>query len=119
MDEQREIDSRSVGIDITADKLDADGASHCYLLQYMQDSGNLATQIINFQRGPIRNAGNNGVTHEALIAVLIDRLECYQQSQFKCEQNELAMQHLQHALTALEIRTNSRIKRGVEGTNEL
>jgi hypothetical protein len=33
---------------------------------------------ILFQNGPIAEAGVNGVTHEVLLAVLIDRLEAFQ-----------------------------------------
>jgi hypothetical protein len=37
-----------------------------------------ARKVILFQNGPITEAGVNGLTHEALIAILIDRLEGFQ-----------------------------------------
>ncbi len=70
-----------------------------------------------FQKGPIREEGVNGLTHETLLAVLIDRLEGFQSGAYECEENQLALDHLRKALTALHDRTLQRLVRGVEGTH--
>jgi hypothetical protein len=72
--------------------------------------------VIRFQNGPLRTVGLNGVTMEALIAVVIDRLKGFQSGSFACESNAEAMEHLRMALSALQHRTDDRIERGVEGT---
>ncbi len=72
---------------------------------------------IVFQNGPIKEVGTNGVTHEALLAILIDRLECFQAGPYKCEENALALSHLLDAQGALKRRTEKRLARGVEGTH--
>lgn len=72
---------------------------------------------IVFQNGPIKEAGVNGVTGEALIAILIDRLRCFQAGAYACQDNAKAIWHLRDALDCLQVRTRARIARGVEGTH--
>jgi hypothetical protein len=71
-----------------------------------------------FQNGPIEEVGVNGVTHEALLAILIDRLECLQAGEYACSENETALLHLQIARDEMHSRTVKRLKRGVESTHE-
>lgn len=74
---------------------------------------------LEFQNGPIGEAGVNGITHETLLAVLIDRLECFQRGPFACVSNSTALGHLRKALKVLLARTRARAARGVEGTNQV
>jgi hypothetical protein len=69
-----------------------------------------------FQNGPIKDHGVNGLSQEALLAVLIDRLEGFQSGQYKCHDNEVALDHLQGARLWLHKRTMDRVARQVEGT---
>jgi len=71
---------------------------------------------IRFQNGPIKEHGINGLSQEVLIAVLIDRLEGFQSGQFKCHDNQVALDSLQNARLWLHKRTVDRAARGVEGT---
>lgn len=71
-----------------------------------------------FQNGPIKESGINGISQEALIAVLIDRLEGFQSGQFKCHDNQVALDSLQNARLWLHKRTMDRVARGVEGTTK-
>lgn len=73
---------------------------------------------ISFQNGPIKESGVNGVTQEALLAVVIDRLRSFQSGPFSCRENAIALTHCEDALMWLQRRTVARIKRGVEGTNQ-
>jgi hypothetical protein len=72
---------------------------------------------ILFQNGPIKDVGVNGVTHEALLAVLIDRMRGFQSGPYACRENAIALTHLEESLMWLQRRTVERIKRGVEGTH--
>lgn len=72
---------------------------------------------INFQKGPIKEWGVNGIHHEDLIAIIIDRLESFQRSEYSCRENALAITKLEEALHWLRHRTNKREERGVEGTS--
>jgi hypothetical protein len=74
---------------------------------------------ILFQNGPIKEVGMNGLTHEALIEILIDRLEAFQEGPYACFENEMALRGLELALDALQARTRKRIEEGTEGTHEL
>lgn len=71
-----------------------------------------------FQNGPINEVGVNGVTHEVLLAILIDRLECFQAGDYACDENQRALYSLLEAQAHLKSRTVGRIARGVEGTHE-
>jgi hypothetical protein len=72
---------------------------------------------INFQEGPIKEAGVNGVMDEDLIAMVITRLEHFQNSEFSCRDNAITITHLEDALLRLRKRTMGREKRNVEGTH--
>lgn len=80
---------------------------------------NQTETVVLFQNGPIPEFGVNGVTHEVLLAILIDRMEAFQAGPYACEENASALEHLQEAKAALESRTRERMERNVEGTHEL
>ncbi len=73
--------------------------------------------FIRFQCGPIAEVGINGTTIEALIDVLVTRLERFNAGPFRCRENSLAITHLEEALHWLQARTAKRQAQGVEGTN--
>jgi len=70
-----------------------------------------------FQNGPIGEVGTNGITHEALLAVLIDRLRGFQAGAYACQENEQALVKLIEAQQWLQGRTRARVARGVEGSH--
>lgn len=70
---------------------------------------------LSFQNGPINEVGVNGITNEVLLAVVIDRLRCYQAGPFACDENMVALFLAKGAMEALHNRTRDRIARGVEG----
>ncbi len=105
------------------DEPGAGGACHEYSVEWMpRDTSETSTArrsvSIGFQNGPIKEAGVNGITQEALLAIVIDRLRSFQTGQFSCRENAIALTHIEEALMWLQRRTVARIKRGVEGTNE-
>lgn len=73
---------------------------------------------IHFQEGPINEAGVNGVMNEDLIAMVICRLDHFQDSEFYCYENYMAIMKLEEALLWLRKRTMGREQRGVEGTHQ-
>ncbi len=89
------------------------GASHEYQIKLPDGSG----VRLAFQNGPIAEAGVNGITHEALLAILIDRLEGFQAGQFANHYNQTALDRIKAAQQALLDRTSERMSRGVEGTH--
>lgn len=72
---------------------------------------------IHFQEGPVKEAGVNGVANEDLIVMVLERLMSFQNSDFKCKENEIAIQKLEEALMWLRKRTMAREIRQVEGTS--
>lgn len=104
------------------------GASHEYTIRLVPPEtpdglpaaayANKADLRINFQNGPVKEMGFNGITQEALLAVVIDRLRSFQAGPYASEENASALIHCESALSALKARTLARISRGVEGTNQ-
>jgi len=74
---------------------------------------------VSFQNGPVKENGVNGCHQEDLLAIVIDRLQSFQNGKWACRENALALTKIQEAMHWLNHRTQSRIKRGVEGTNTL
>jgi len=98
-------------------------APHHFDVTAMKDrldgNGQLEVAIarVDFQEGAIKEYGVNGVTNEDLLAMVLSRLEHFQQSEFKCRENALAITKIEEALLWLKKRTMDRESRGVEGTH--
>lgn len=73
---------------------------------------------IKFQEGPIQEVGINGISNEALLAVVEHRLQGFQSGDFACRENALALTKIQEAVMWLHKRTRDRMARGVEGTHQ-
>ena len=82
---------------------------------YAIDAGETTTAI-NFQNGPVKANGVNGVTSEALLAILIHRTKILD-GNFPCDENKRAITYMENALALFEQRTRDRLNRGVEGKN--
>jgi len=103
---------------VSLDEKGPGGAYHAYRIETIpQDPMEpIACWDIFFQKGGIHDQGNvRGVTNEDLLAIVIDRLECFQAGPFSCTWNEQALHHARRALDALDARTRDREDRGVEG----
>lgn len=86
--------------------------SHAYKIS--GDSYHLRC-FIDFQKGAVKEYGVNGISDEALLVVLIDRLQCFQKGEFSCRENALALTKMEEAMHWLNARTLDRMNRGVEG----
>jgi hypothetical protein len=73
---------------------------------------------IHFHSGPIHN-GVNGVMNEDLLHMVKVRLEYFQESQFRCDENGEALEHVKAAIEVLSKRSQERKSRGVEGTHAI
>ena len=73
---------------------------------------------IQFQFGPLKENGVNGVGIEDVIEILTKRLEGFQNGPFRCRENALAITKLEEARLWLDERTKKRQAQGVEGVNE-
>lgn len=91
---------------------------HSYALANMEKG----TQPLVFIRKKVTTGSttlvtaNDGTTNEAVLAMLIDRLE-WLNAQMPSDHNEEALTHIEAALECLHARTDDRKKRGVEGTS--
>ena len=72
---------------------------------------------ITFQNGPIAEVGVNGISNEALLAIVEDRLKGFQSGDYACRENALALTKLQETMMWLHSRTRERVARNVEGTH--
>ncbi len=94
------------------------GACHVYCIGVESDQTGQNINV-NFQNGPIKEFGVNGIPDEALYAILIDRLQGFQKGQYGCRENAIALTHLETALMWAQKRTHEREARGIEGTSAL
>ncbi len=78
---------------------------------------------IRWQNGPLGKGTNripaNGAFVETVLDAVANRIKFYQESKFKCKENEVALIHINEALSVLDSRTKSRELAGVEGTHEV
>lgn len=104
----------------------AGGAQHRYVISGFDNTKNFSKftvdeptdkVVILFQNGPIAEKGVNGVTHEALLAIVADRLRSFQAGPYACADNEAALDCIEGAQRLLGNRTRERMARGVEGTH--
>lgn len=109
------------------DEPGAGGANHDYAIsffdeRYQTDRSPISERhgrncIVSFQNGPIAEAGVNGISGEALLAIVEDRLKCFQAGPYACRENAIALTKIQEAMHWLHHRTRERVARGVEGTS--
>jgi hypothetical protein len=116
---------------IVADEPGAGGANHLYTIEGFDTSTNASDPFLAaygkparhstvlFQNGPINEKGVNGVTQEALLAIVIDRLRSFQAGAYACRENAIALTKCEEALHWLHHRTRARMNRGVEGTHKV
>jgi hypothetical protein len=106
----------------------AGGANHRYEISGFDTGTNVSLDanatgepksrvVLLFQNGTIPEVGTNGVTQEALLAVVADRLRSFQAGPFSCKENACALTHIEEAQHWLQQRTIKRMRRGVEGTH--
>lgn len=110
---------------MVGDEPGAGCANHAYVISGFDAASNPSSVedtvrgnvTILFQNGPITVAGVNGVTQEALLAIVADRLRSFQAGPYACIENEVALSSIERAMFALKNRTVARMARGVEGTH--
>ena len=117
--------AQNEAISIMADDRDVNqgGASHSYALAYRlgsQAAGESEADVVlvvDFQHGPLAEVGVNGITNEAMLAVLVDRMDGFQSGDRGSDEGDNALRCLREALAWLHLRTTNRIARHVEGTS--
>jgi hypothetical protein len=96
------------------------GACATYRIEPITTShpqGAINAVTLVFQNKPIATQDDvMGISNEALIAVVIDRMRGFQGGKFACHENAEALTNLEQGLMWLQKRTRDRIARGVEGT---
>jgi hypothetical protein len=80
------------------------GACHKYRVSLDEETC-VYSQVLEFQNGPIQEVGVNGISVEALLAIVEDRLIGFQSGQFSCQENGFALSYIQDALRWLGKRT--------------
>lgn len=106
----------------TADFRASDGANHKYeVLVYANplsdgvQQGPIATCEVNFQNGGLAEVGPNGITDQALIAIVLDRVRSFNDGPYRCRENSVMITKLEEALMWGRNRADDRSMRGVEG----
>lgn len=140
------VNGLNEALEITAhEPATAGGAPHRYDIigktEHIPNIGQRPVGVnLRFQSKPISGPEDiNGISNEALLAVVIDRMRGFQgllpnpysgsdspammaayesaKGKFACRENAIALTHLEEALMWLQKRTRDRMARGVEGTH--
>ena len=86
-------------------------------IRYNKPDGGVGPELnIQFQHGPIKENGINGVQNEQILELLEQRLRALD-LRFPCEENKWAIASVNTALKWLQRRTRLRVEQGVEGLN--
>jgi hypothetical protein len=107
---------------VVCDEPGQGNACHEYQVNYCLNPGTSAGGVsplcyVKFQNGPIKETGINGISNEALLAIIEDRLVGFQSGPFACRENAIALTKIQEAAMWLQKRTRDRLASGIEGTN--
>lgn len=89
------------------------GTRRYYTIEF--GGNDLIASTIAFQRGPVCEYGPDGFTNEALLAIVADRLQGFQDGPMRCRENAIALTKTEEALHWLQTRTRRRLAAGVEG----
>ena len=118
----RELTSHKVnGLNDALTILVNDAPGHgnaCHIYTIIRTEDDKPLNAIAFQNGPIQETGVNGISQEALLAIIEDRLIGFQTGEYATRENAIALNHVQTAMMWLQKRTRDRIARGVEGSNQ-
>lgn len=106
----------------TGDYRSSDNANHKYVILVYANPlsdgvqpGPIAQCEINFQNGGLKEVGPNGITDQALLAVVLDRLRSFNDGPYRSRENSMMITKLEEVLMWGEKRGNDRARRGVEG----
>jgi hypothetical protein len=125
LDEPRYLEDHLIGtedplVHVAAVDVPGSGGAHHEYVVYVDTAGGVQDVYhFDFQNGPIKESGANGITHEALLAIVMDRLRCFQKGPYSCKANACALTHIEEAMHWLQQRTIERMRRGVEGTHQV
>ncbi len=59
--------------------------------------GSVDVGSVRFHKGAVDD-GVHGISNEALLSVVIDRLQCFQRGPFSCRENALALTKIEEAM---------------------
>lgn len=109
----------------STDDVQSDGAHHAYRIEVydryssnsvpVEDKGMKAVSDLPFQNGGLLEVGANGITDQALLAVVLDRMRGFNDGPFRCRENSIIITKIEEALMWMEKRSNDRSRRNVEG----
>lgn len=99
-----------------------DNAHHKYVIDVEKPAltSDQVTEVVercelNFQNGGLAEVGPNGITEQALLAVVLDRLRSFNDGPYRSRENSVAITKIEEALMWMQKRADDRARRGVEG----
>lgn len=103
-------------IHIIADDIDPDAGGASYRYEVLDVAGTTLGSI-NFQRGPRLAEGSTpGVLDSVLLAIVADRMRCFNAGALSTPENIQVLKHVEEALRWLRLRADERARRGVLDT---
>lgn len=120
-DHQNNKFNRECVVVTTQDHPQQDGANHAYRIEVYDryngkpDQGMKAHADLIFQNGGLKEVGPNGITDQALLAIVLDRIRGFNDGPYRCRENSIIITKLEEVMMWMEKRSNDRARRNVEG----
>lgn len=111
----RDVTMMKDHITITANEPEAGGASTSYAISHSGQG--LGATVLKFQVGD-PNVEVNGLTNEALLSIVLDRLQGFAKGPYSTREGAIAITKIEEALLWMFNRSLDRIDRGVLGKME-
>ena len=113
----RDVTIMKEHITIEGNELGAGGASTKYEMGFVDGNGDVVLLNIPFQTGnPAEEV--NGFTNEALLSIVLDRLQGFAKGPFSSRETSIAITKIEEALHWMHSRSLEREARGVLGKLE-
>ena len=94
----KEIKSTKYTTVVANDEKNKNSCAHNdYVIKSLNQNPPVTLQVV-FQSGLPSEVGLNGVMNEDLLHMVIDRLQGFQESEFRCRENAVAITKLEEAL---------------------
>jgi hypothetical protein len=95
------------------------GGRHHYYISTVNDAGEVDFKTeIHFQEGALNEHPHNGLLSIALLAILKDHFESFQEGEFKNRETAIAITKLEEVMHWVCARSDGRKVRGVLGKHE-
>ena len=103
---------------VCTDEPSAHGGGACHDYEIRDKATGELLMKMEFAKGPAQDRERNGISDKALLCILIDRMQHFQNGPFSSRETAVTLTKLEEAAMWQTKRDRMRERRGVKGKNE-